>query len=70
MTISDVIIAIYILGVFFNFGTVFNENMINDFTVKDNCKFIALSFLSWLLWPLAFIYQVMAKKREKRKLGI
>ena len=66
MTILDVIIAIYILGLFFNFGTAFNENMIKDFTVKDNCKIIALSFLSWLLFPIAYIYQAIVKKLGRK----
>lgn len=59
MAILYIIIAIYILGVFFNFGIVFAENAINKFTITDNCKFIALSFLSWLF---AYIYQAIVKK--------
>ena len=70
MTTMNIILVIYISGLIFNFGTVFNENMNNDPTVKDNCKFIALSFLSWMLWPLAYIYQSFAKKQERKNLGI
>lgn len=66
----NIILAIYISGVFFNFGTIFNENMNNDTTIKDNLKYIALSFLSWMLWLLGYIYQAIAKKKERKKLGI
>lgn len=62
MAILYIIIAIYILGVFFNFGIVFDEHINNNLTVKDNCKFIALSFLSWLLFPIGYIYQAIVKK--------
>ena len=70
MTIMTITLTIYISGLIFNFGTIFNENMNNDPTLKDNFKFIALSFLSWMLWPLAYIYQATAKKQERKKLGI
>lgn len=66
MTILHIIIAIYILGVFFNFGIVFVENVIKKFTIKDNCKFIALSFLSWLLFPIAYIYQAIVQKLGRK----
>lgn len=70
MTALNIILAIYISGLIFNFGTVFNENTNFNLTVKDNCMFVALSFLSWMLWPLAYIYQAIAKKQERKNLGI
>ena len=70
MTTMNFILAIYISGLIFNFGTVFNENTNFNLTVKDNCMFIALSFLSWILWPILYIYQAIAKKQEKKNLGI
>ena len=70
MTTTNIIFAIYILGLIFNFGTTFYENMNNDHTIKDNCKFIVLNFLSWMLWPIIYIYQAIVKKQERKKLGI
>lgn len=70
MATTNIIFAIYILGLIFNFGTTFYENMNNDNTIKDNCKFIVLNFLSWMLWPIAYIYQAIVKKQERKKLGI
>ena len=70
MTALNIILAIYISGLIFNFGTVFNENTNSNLTVKDNCIFIALSFLSWILWPILYIYQAIAKKQERKNLGI
>ena len=62
MTIMTITLTIYISGLIFNFVTVFSLNTNFNLTVKDNCKFIVLSFLSWMLWPLAYIYQAIAKK--------
>ena len=31
---------------------------------------IALIFLSWILWPILYIYQAIAKKQERKNLGI
>lgn len=69
MTILNIILIIYISGLFFNFGIVFSLNMNFNLIVKDNCKCIALSFLSWMLWPVAYIYQAIAKKQERKKLA-
>ena len=70
MTILDIIIAIYILGVFFNFGTIFEDAMYNDRTAKEICEILALSLLSWILWPILYTYQSIVKKQERKKLGI
>ena len=64
MTILDIIIAIYILGVFFNFGTIFEDAMYNDRTAKEICEFLALSLL------FLYTYQSIVKKQERKKLGI
>lgn len=66
----NIILVIYILGLVFNFGTIFNENMNFNLTFKDNYKFITLSLLSWILWLILYIYQAIVKKQERKKLGI
>ena len=66
----NIIVAIYILGLVFNFGAIFEDAMNNDRTIKEICKLLALSLLSWLLWPILYIYQYIVKKQERKKLGI
>ena len=58
----NIILVIYVLGLIFNFGTIFGDAMYNNRTAKEICEFIALSFLSWLLFPIAYIYQAIVKK--------
>lgn len=69
MTIN-IILTIYILGVVFNVGTVFEDSLNNERTAKEICEFIALSLFSWLLWPILYIYQYMVKKQARKKSGI
>lgn len=66
----NIIVAIYVLGIAFNFGAIFEDAMNNDRSIKEICEFLALSLLSWVLWPILFIYQAIAKKRGRKKLGI
>lgn len=62
MTILNIILIIYISGLFFNFGIVLDINMNNDNTIKDNCKLIAFGFLSSMIWPFIYIYRTITKK--------
>lgn len=70
MTALSIILVIYILGIIFNFGCIFEANVSNHYSVKENIIPILGSFLSWMLWPIAYIYQAIVKKRERKKLGI
>lgn len=62
MTIMCIILIIYIFGLFFNLGIIFDDKMNNDNTIKENCKLIVLGFLSSMIWPFNYIYRIIAKK--------
>lgn len=65
MTIMNIIFIIYLLGVVFNFGRIFEANfeanVNNHYSVKENIIAILYSFLSWMVVPIAYCYKKIMK---------
>ena len=53
----NIIFIIYLFGVVFNFGRIFEANANNHYSLKENIIPILYSFLSWLLVPIAYCYK-------------